>query len=64
MAYATATSHNTYAQIWQSERDYQGYFRIRSKGNHQTLCTSEGYKTRADCLYGLRLFYDGPVEYI
>jgi uncharacterized protein YegP (UPF0339 family) len=57
----TVTSHNTYAEIEQSKRNFQWYFRIRSKGNHEIVAQSEGYTTKAACLHGLRLVHAGPI---
>jgi hypothetical protein len=62
MAYTTAKSHNTYAEIWQSTRDHLWYWHICANGNHEPLArSSEGYTIKPDALYGLRLFYNGPV---
>jgi len=40
-------------QVFKSTADYQYYYRLRAKGNHETILNGEGYTTKQSCLNGI-----------
>ena len=43
-----------YFNVWQSNKDGQWYWRLRS-GNNKIIANGEGYRNKADCLRAVDL---------
>jgi uncharacterized protein YegP (UPF0339 family) len=49
---------NTYFTVFQSRKNNQWYWNLRSHGNHEIIASGEGYTSKANCLYAVGLVMD------